>query len=67
MKTSLPPSDAGSTPEGALRATLRRLANEFGIDVSPAADLQGAELVAWVEHAEAAVLRDELDGFAPPP
>lgn len=57
MKTTLPPSDAGGTPEGALRATLRKLASDFGVDVSPAADLQGAELAAWIDQAEEALLR----------
>lgn len=63
MRTSLPFSDAGGTPEGALRATLRMLARDFGIDVSPAECLQGAELVAWVDEAEEALLRDYQDGI----
>lgn len=67
MRTKLLPADAGGTPEGALRATLRRLSNEFGVDVSPAADLLGSELVAWVEHVEAEVLREDLDGLSLPP
>jgi hypothetical protein len=63
MRTNLPPSDAGGTPEGALHTTLRTLATDFGVDVSPAAGLQGAELAAWVDQAEEALLRDQQDGM----
>lgn len=66
MRTNLPPSDAGGSPDGALRATLRMLANDFGVDVSPAAGLQGAELAAWIDQAEALLLRDQLGGMVGP-
>lgn len=65
MRTNLPPSDAGGTPEGALRATLRTLARDFGVDVSPAAGLQGTELAAWVDQAEEALLRDQQERAVP--
>lgn len=35
-----------------MQITLARLANEFGVNVVPAAGLRGQELQTWLEQAE---------------
>lgn len=54
MRTTLPPLN-DPDPEDALRLILRALELDFGVDVSPAADLHGDELRAWIDAADDAL------------
>lgn len=58
--------DQKTVRESAIRITLRTLEIDFGVDISPAADLHGQELQAWCEAAEDAVFNAQMTELKKP-
>lgn len=50
-----------------MQITLARLANEFGVNVAPAAGLIGQELQNWLELAEDELFDREFASLPQPP